>query len=177
MPEMKNNLLYFTALFFLMLITGVFWGTWFTLTRSIGSFSSSEFMHIGQVIIANVAIPMRIIVPAGLLLIILSLWSGRKKKGMPLGMMSLVLFIAVLLMTLIVLVPIDNDIKAWTVNTVPGNWEVMRGEWAAWHAARTFLSLAGFICFEVFTASENKLRKVGKYKLEKKVLSRNLNPS
>ena len=40
-----------------MLITGVFWGTWFTLTRSIESFSSEEFVHIGKVIIANVAVP------------------------------------------------------------------------------------------------------------------------
>ncbi len=49
----------FAALFLLALVTGVFWGTWFTLTRSITTFSAAEFIHIGQTIIANVAWPMR----------------------------------------------------------------------------------------------------------------------
>jgi hypothetical protein len=38
-----RKLIYLVSLFFLMLITGVFWGTWFTLTRSIESFSPDEF--------------------------------------------------------------------------------------------------------------------------------------
>ncbi len=36
---MKSKLVHFIALFLLMLVTGVFWGTWFTLTRSIEAFS------------------------------------------------------------------------------------------------------------------------------------------
>jgi len=165
---MKNSLLFFTALFFLMLVTGVFWGTWFTLTRSIADFSSGEFIHIGKVIIANVAVPMRIIVPLSLLLIIFSLWAGKKKSGFYFGIISLLLFIAVLLMTLIVLVPIDNDIKTWTETNVPADWESLRSKWAVWHAARTFASIAGFIFFELFIASENHLNGHRKYRLEKK---------
>jgi hypothetical protein len=54
----------FAGLFLLALVMGVFWGTWFTLTRSIETFSADEFIHIGQTIITNVAWPMRILMPA-----------------------------------------------------------------------------------------------------------------
>lgn len=151
-----------------MLVTGVFWGTWFTLTRSIGEFSSVEFTHIGRVIIENVATPMKFLVPVTLLLVILSLWLGRKKHGFPYGIISLVLLIAVLLITLIILVPIDNAIRSWMPDSIPSNWDSLRSRWAVWHAARTFLSLAGFIFFELFTASGSRTGRERKYKLEKR---------
>jgi len=47
---MRHKIIIFCSLFLLMLITGVFWGTWFTLTRSIESFPAEEFIHIGKVI-------------------------------------------------------------------------------------------------------------------------------
>jgi hypothetical protein len=40
---MTLKLANFVALFLLALVTGVFWGTWFTLTRSIETFSPAEF--------------------------------------------------------------------------------------------------------------------------------------
>ena len=114
-----------------MLITGVFWGTWFTLTRSIESFSPGEFIHIGKVIIANVATPMRILMPSCILLILLSLWLYKQKKTVVfyLGVLSLILIIATLLITVLVLVPIDNDIKEWTTLTVPRDFEEIRHKW------------------------------------------------
>ena len=110
---MKRKLIYFSALFLLMLTTGVFWGTWFTLTRSLETFSLEEFIHIGKVIISNVALPMRVIMPSGILLMLLSVWFNpyKKTKGFYLGVLSLGLIILTLLITLIVLVPIDNEIK------------------------------------------------------------------
>src|SRR4030095_15061927 len=93
------KLVNFVSLFLLMLVTGVFWGTWFTLTRSIEDFSSEEFSHIGRVIILNVAVPMRIILPSCILLMLLSLWFYRNKKSgaFYLGVLSFILVIGVLL--------------------------------------------------------------------------------
>jgi len=149
---MKHKFIYFTSLFLLVLITGVFWGTWFTLTRSIESFSSEEFVHIGKVIIANVAVPMSIIMPSGILMILLSLWFYTRKNfmGFYSGLLSLVLIIVVLLVTLLVLVPIDNEIKEWTTSTLPDDWEDIRNKWKIFHAIRTFTSLASFACFSFF---------------------------
>jgi uncharacterized membrane protein len=149
---MKYRFVYFSGLFLLMLITGVFWGTWFTLTRSIEEFSAEEFVHIGKVIIANVALPMRIIMPAGILLMMASLWLFNRKKSPAyyLGWASLLSIIAVLLITLLVLVPIDNDIREWSALHLPQNWEATRDKWKTFHALRTFLSLISFGCFSLF---------------------------
>jgi len=146
---MIYKLILFCALFLLMLITGVFWGTWFTLTRSINDFSAAEFIHIGKTIIANVAVPMSIIMPSGIILMIVSVWQIKKKRlvGFIPGIISLVLIIVVLLITLIILVPIDNDITKWTPSTMPASWEDIRDKWDLWHSVRTFLSLGSFACF------------------------------
>ena len=155
---MKYRIISFGALFLLMLITGVFWGTWFTLTRSLASFSSVEFIHIGQTIIANVADPMKIIMPSGIILMAISLWLAENKKtnSFYLGLVSFVLIIAVLLITLIVLVPIDNDINGWTVSTIPPNWKEIRQKWDLFHSIRTFASMASFACFSFFILTAKK---------------------
>jgi hypothetical protein len=154
---MKQRLIDFTAIVLLMLITGVFWGTWFTLTRSLEDFSAEEFTHIGKVIIANVAMPMRILMPSGILLVLLSLWFHRHKKttGFFMGVLSFILIIVVLLITLVVLVPIDNDIKQWTSATVPANWEALRDKWKLFHALRTFTSLLSFTLFSWYALTDN----------------------
>jgi len=154
---MKQQVTSFLALFFLMLITGVFWGTWFTLTRSLEIFSPEEFIHIGQTIISNVAVPMRIIMPSGILLLILAIWFAENKKSPVFisAIISLALIVTVLLITLIILVPIDNEIREWTVETIPADWMEKRHTWNLFHSARTFLSLASFACFSFFLVFEN----------------------
>lgn len=133
----------------IMLVTGVFWGTWFTLTRSISDFSSAEFIHIGKVIIANVAIPMRILMPACLLFLGLSTWLEyrRKSRAFYLLLASLTLMVVTLLITILVEVPIDNQIKTWTASTVPNNWEAIRAKWAWYHGLRTLTSITSFATF------------------------------
>lgn len=155
---MNRKVIYAGSLFLLMLITGVFWGTWFTLTRSIESFSAAEFIHIGKVIISNVAVPMRIIMPSGILLMLASLWISEQKKtkGFYLGLIALLLLIATLLITVFILVPIDNDIKNWTAITVPQDFETIRLTWKKFHAIRTFLCLASFVCFSLFIVNDLK---------------------
>jgi len=56
------------------------------------------------------------------------------------GLLALVAVIAV---TLVVEVPIDNQVKTWTTATLPADWEEIRSRWANFHTLRTFLSLAG----------------------------------
>ena len=60
---MKRIILSNLSLVLVMLVTGVFWGTWFTLTRSLDAFSAKNFLCIGKTIISNVAVPMSIIMP------------------------------------------------------------------------------------------------------------------
>lgn len=146
---MKIKIIQFISLFLLLLVTGVFWGTWFTLTRSLDEFSAEEFIHIGKVIIANVAVPMSIIMPSCILFMILSIlfYSDKKSSGFYLNIAAFVLIIITLLITLLILVPIDNQIKEWTTSTLPSNWELIRSRWDSYHAFRTCTSLASFGCF------------------------------
>jgi len=155
-----NSILTGITFFLLMLITGVFWGTWFTLTRSLSEFPDTEFIHIGKVIIANVGVPMSILMPGGILLLAICVWLNLKKKlpGFYLGVLSLTLIVAVLLITLLVLVPIDNSIKTWTAVSVPQDFESIRAKWESYHAVRTFLSLASFACFTAFSLMERRSR-------------------
>ena len=126
------------------LVTGVFWGTWFTLTRSLESFSAAEFIHIGKTIIDNVAIPMRILMPATLLFMMFAIWPTYKtnKSSFYLYSLSLVLMIVTLILTVFVEVPIDNQIKTWTPETIPANWQLLRQTWNQFHTVRTFSSIA-----------------------------------
>ncbi len=142
----------------LLLVTGVFWGTWFTLTRSIEDFSISEFIHIGNVIIANVAWPMRIIMPSSILFLLLTTISYQQKKspGFYLSLFSSLLMVVTLLITLIVLVPIDNQIKTWTADNPPIDWQSIRNRWQFYHQARTISSIASFGFFSFSLLSNSK---------------------
>ena len=132
------------ALFLLALVAGVFWGTSFTLTGSIETFSPAEFIHIGKTIIANVAIPMSVIMPATLFLMLVSLRQVRRMDRVSFYFYSLsfLLMVTTVIITVAVEVPIDNKIKSWTEATVPSNWESLRHTWAQFHTMRTFTSIA-----------------------------------
>jgi hypothetical protein len=152
----------FAALFLLALVTGVFWGTWFTLTRSIETFSAAEFIHIGQTIIRNVAWPMRLLMPACILFMILSIWFTPEKNSAAFyfSFAACLLIVIALLITLLVGVPIDNQIRTWTAQAVPGDWTTLRARWQFFHMARTFVSLAslGSLILAVFILETPKIR-------------------
>jgi len=145
---MKLKAVEFIGLILASLVMGVFWGTWFTLTRSIHNFSAAEFIHIGKTIINNVAIPMSIIMPATLLFMLIAILLSRRvnRYSFYLYSISFLLMVIALIITVAVEVPIDNQIKTWTETSVPGNWESLRQTWDSFHTIRTFTSIAS-VCF------------------------------
>ena len=150
---MKVRILQFICALLLCLITGVFWGTWFTLTRSIHTFPPEMFLKIGKTIIHNVAIPMQIMIPLTILLMLVNLWliSPGRKVSFWLGLTSLLLLAITTLITVLIEVPIDNQIREWTLNSMPANWEGLRERWEFFHTIRTFTSILAFGFFEVST--------------------------
>lgn len=158
---MKLKITEFFTLILLLLVTGLFWGTWFAMTRSIGLFTAEEFTKIGKVIIQNVAAPMRIIFPGCLLLMVLSIWLSPRKRsvGFYLKLVAILLMVAALLITLLVEVPIDNQLKDWTPETLPMDWEAIRERWALYHILRTFMSLMGFTAFLASVVTEQTSRR------------------
>jgi hypothetical protein len=132
----------FLALFMLMLVTGIFWGPWFALHRSIGDFNAAEFIHIVQVMAANLAKPMRIMMPVCILFIALHVVQHQHY----LAIISLSLLLVALLITMLVEVPIVNQVKQWTVGSLPSDWEEIRDRWVTFHVIRTAAAIISFSC-------------------------------
>jgi uncharacterized membrane protein len=133
----------------LVLVAGVFWGTWFSLSRTMYELPPEIFITIGKQIIKNVAIPMSIIMPASIIgLLILFIQSGKAKSVyFYCTLAALILFIIALIITVAIEVPIDNQIKTWTVATIPFNWQNIRDRWEHYHTIRTCVSLLGIVFF------------------------------
>ena len=133
----------------LVLITGVFWGTWFSLSRTMYQLPPETFITIGKQIMQNVATGMSIMMPLGISgVLVLLLMAGRRKKAHFYWLLStLILFVLALAITLFIEVPIDNQIKTWTPDALPMDWKAIRDRWQFYHTDRTFLSLAGMACY------------------------------
>lgn len=133
------------SIFLLALVTGVFWGPWLGLSRSITTFKPEVFLAIGHKMIRNLAPVMPILMPAAMLSVLPVLFLSYSDTPWTfyLNLAGLAFFIIALLVTLIVEVPIDNKIMAWTVATLPDNWESLRDRWETFHVIRTFVSVAG----------------------------------
>ncbi|MES2134229.1 MAG: DUF1772 domain-containing protein [Bacteroidota bacterium] len=146
---MYSYLIQFLALFLLMLVTGIFWGPWFSLHRSIKVFNIHEFIHIVNTMAANLAVPMRILMPGCILLMLLSVWTYPQGNslGFYVSLLAFVLTVVSLLVTLIVEVPIINQITQWTGSAYPSDWETIRNRWVKFHVVRTFSSILSFGCF------------------------------
>jgi uncharacterized membrane protein len=139
----------FLNMFLFSLVAGIFWGTWFSLSRSIASITPEAFLEIGRTMIRNLAWPMRILVPAAILsalpVLILS-FRRETAAAFSFEAVGLLSFVVALLITLLVNVPIDDRIKQWTIGTLPSDWEAVRDRWQLYHGIRTVASLGGLGC-------------------------------
>lgn len=141
-------ILQFVALFILALVTGIFWGPWFALHRSMANFSATEFLHITRTMVGNLGIPMRILMPSCILAMASSAWfyPDRQSAGFYFSLAALVLSIIALTVTMAVEVPIVKQIDRWTDTTIPEGWQSLRDRWLSFHIIRVASSLCSFAC-------------------------------
>jgi hypothetical protein len=145
---MARNILRLTAFMLYALVFAVFWGTWFSQSRSMDALSAGAFLENGRQYIANLAMPMRFLMPACLVTVFAWAYAlrGRNRRAAALALAAGLLMTAALIITLSVNVPIDNRIKAWTLETLPADWARIRDHWEAFHCLRAWLSFAGLAC-------------------------------
>ena len=117
------------------LVTGVFWGPWVALSRSISTFAPEVFLAIVDRLSRNIAPVMTVLMPAALLsmVLVLFLCFSEGPRTFYLTMAGFALFLAALLITIIVEVPIVKQIETWKVSNLPGNWQELRDRWLAFH--------------------------------------------
>jgi len=141
----------FANILLFALVTGVFWGTWFSLSRSIAAITPETFLEIGHIMIRNLGGPMSVLLPAALassVVVLILLLRRRRNAAFSLAVAGLLLMVAALTVTLAVNVPIDVQINQWTVKTLPADWMAIRDRWEFFHAIRTFASV-GALAFAV----------------------------
>jgi hypothetical protein len=129
------------------LVTGVFWGPWMALSRSISTFTPEVFLAIVNRLSRNIAPVMTVLMPAALLsmvpVLFLSFHEGLRTFYLTLA--GFALFLAALLVTIIVEVPIVKQIETWRVSNLPGNWQELRDRWLAFHVIRVLAAVAGLV--------------------------------
>jgi uncharacterized membrane protein len=134
------------------LVMGVFWGTWFSLSRTMSRLSPETFIAVGHEMIRNLGVPMAILLPLALLCALVTLallWRGGRTAAFWWLLAGFLLMVAALVITLAVEVPIDNQIETWTATTLPADWRSIQARWELWHTIRTFLSIAAVVAVTV----------------------------
>jgi uncharacterized membrane protein len=136
-----------TTVVLFALVMGVFWGTWFSLSRTMDQLSGETFIAVGHQMIQNLGVPMAVLLPLALLSALVTLvllWPARTAAFWWLAA-GFALMVAALVITLAVEVPIDNQIQDWTAATLPGDWRSIQSRWELWHTIRTFASIAAVV--------------------------------
>lgn len=136
----------FAALMLYALVLGVFWGTWFAQSRTMDTLSAATFLENGRMYIANLAMPMRFLMPSCLAATFLAAYLARGRgPAASYGTLAAgILMMAALAVTLGVNVPLDFQFKSWSLETLPPDWERLRDRWETFHRLRTWLSIGGF---------------------------------
>ena len=136
-----------TTVVLFALVMGVFWGTWFSLSRTMGQLSADTFLAVGHQMIRNLGGPMAILLPLSLLSALVTLALLWPDRGAAFWWMAagFLLMVAALVLTLAVEVPIDNQIQDWTAATLPGDWRSIQSRWELFHTLRTFASIAALV--------------------------------
>jgi uncharacterized membrane protein len=137
-----------TTIVLFALVMGVFWGTWFSLSRTMDQLSPQTFLAVGHEMIRNLGGPMAVLLPLSLLSALVTLallWPHRGAAAFWWMAAGFGLMVAALVVTLAVEVPIDNRIQAWTVATLPADWRSIQSRWELWHTVRTFLSIGAVV--------------------------------
>jgi uncharacterized membrane protein len=136
-----------TTIVLFSLVMGVFWGTWFSLSRTMDQLSGETFVAVGHQMIRNLGVPMAILLPLALLSALVTLVLLRQGRTAAFWWLAagFALMVAALVITLAVEVPIDNQIETWTAATLPGDWRSIQSRWELWHTIRTFASIAAVI--------------------------------
>ena len=144
-PSQALEVWQFINILLLGLVTGVFWGTWLGLSRSMASLSAETFVEVGHAMIGNLGTTMAMLMPAAMLatMPVLYLQYRRQSKGFYPTLIGFALFVVALLITLLVEVPLDLQFEQWTTTTLPANWQQVRDRWEWYHFLRSWISVLG----------------------------------
>jgi uncharacterized membrane protein len=129
------------------LTVGMFHGPWIALSRSMKTFSPEFFLQIVDRMNSNMAPVMTVLMPGTMLSIIPVLLSSYRQKPMVFNLTAaaLLFFLIALLVTVVIEVPIVQQIVTWTPSTLPANWMQLRDRWMRFHVVRVVAGITSLI--------------------------------
>ena len=135
------------SIVFSALTAGMFHGPWIALSRSMKTFSPEVFLEIVDRMNRNMAPVMTVLLPGTMLSIIPVILLSYRQRPMVfyLSTAALLLFLIALLVTVVVEVPIVQEIVTWTPSTLPENWQKLRDRWMRFHVLRVIAGMASLI--------------------------------
>lgn len=135
------------SIIFSALTVGMFHGPWIALSRSMKTFSPEFFLQIVDRMNSNMAPVMTVLMPCTMLSIIpVLLFSYRQQPTVfYFSAAGLLLFLIALLVTVVVEVPIVQQIVTWTPSTLPANWMQLRDRWMRFHVVRVVAGITSLI--------------------------------
>jgi uncharacterized membrane protein len=135
------------SIIFSSVVGGMYWGPWLALTRSLPTFEPAVFITIVRGLNRNMEPLMTFLTPAGLLLIlpVMFLSYGTRPLTFYFTLAGFLSFVAALIVTMLVEVPIVKQIVTWTDSSLPNNWQQLRDRWGAFHVIRVASGIGGLI--------------------------------
>ncbi len=111
------------------------------------TFAPEVFLQIVDRMNENMAPVMTVLMPGTMLSIIPLLLLSYRQRPMVfyLSTAALLLFLIALLVTVVVEVPIVQQIVTWTPSTLPENWQQLRDRWMRFHIIRVIAGVASLV--------------------------------
>jgi len=147
---MIRGIVLFAALFFVALVAGAAFAIWIDYNPA--GMSSTFYTEKMQHAIRVFTVPLPTVVILGALFTIVSTFLARHERlDFYLLIGASVCIIAVALITALGNVPINNQIRTWSIDSPPPNWGELAQKWWSFQTVRT-LSAIGGLSFLAVTA-------------------------
>jgi uncharacterized membrane protein len=139
---MARKIVLFAALFFVALVAGAAFAIWIDYNPA--GMSSAFYTEKMQHAIRVFTVPLPAVVILGVLFTILStLLARRERLDFYLLIAASVCIIAVALITARGNIPINNQIRTWSINSPPPDWAELAQKWWCFQTLRTVSAIAG----------------------------------
>jgi uncharacterized membrane protein len=125
------------------LVTGVYWGPWVAVTRTLKTLEPPLLLPLVRHLSSNLRPLMTVLMPVTLVAIAVQLtleW-GSPRRVPTLG--AFVLYVVTLVVTATIEVPIVKQLESYTLETLPSDWQQKRDRWMRFHLLRVVPGIMG----------------------------------
>ncbi len=142
-----KNLIVVLNIFALGIISGEAFTEVIALTPTLHKLSLENYLVVKQSFLSFITLPMVFLYTfAGITALIIVLLNFKNRTNLfYLNLIALILAVLISISTLIINVPINNQVLSWNINSIPPNWMDLQAKWEMGHLFRTICAILAFI--------------------------------